>query len=146
MGADLHDAPFFEKDDFIRKPDCIEPMRDDNPCMLSDIRQECLLEKTLGLVIQCRGGLIKDEDLRAAQDGARNADPLPLTTGKTHTAIANARLVSIFQMHDKVVRLRNARSCFHLFRCNPRQPEDYIIIYCIIEKDDILIHNSKQPP
>ena len=102
------------------------------------------MEKQLGFVVESRGGLIEDEDLRLFQNGAGDAEPLTLTAGEPHSAVADRCLIPALQLHDEVVRLGDFRGGHHLFLRGVLRPEGQVVIYRIIEKEHILIDDAEQ--
>src|SRR6266699_3897914 len=64
-----------------------------------------LLDLVFGGAVNRAGRVVQDEDAWIGQQGARNGDALPLSARKRHTALANQRVVTIFEAQYEVVRL-----------------------------------------
>src|SRR6266487_1214967 len=99
-----------------------------------------LLNLVFGGAVNCARRVVQDENARIGQQGARNGDTLPLSAGKSHSALPNQRVITIYEAQDEVVRLG-------IFRCllNRRlvrslsQPVGDILPNGAREEEDILL-------
>ena len=62
-----------------------------------------LLDEFLRFGIHRGCRLIEDEDLRIVKDGPGDGDPLNLTPRKARAALADARVVAVWESHDESV-------------------------------------------
>ena len=65
-----------------------------------------LLHQGLALVVQGRGGLVQEEDLRVPDQRPRDGDPLLLAAGQLGAALPHHRVQAVRQLRDKVVSIR----------------------------------------
>ena len=82
--------------DFVGIPDGGQTMRDGDGGPGRGKSVESFLDNLLGLGVESRCSLIENEYRRILQNGAGNADPLSLTSGKLASAIAYVGLVAFF--------------------------------------------------
>ena len=68
-----------------------------------------LHHRLLGRWIQSRGGFVENQDRRVADDRARNRDALPLPAGKRGAALAEHRRITLRQLLDEFVGVREPR-------------------------------------
>src|SRR5438552_9122 len=64
---------------------------------------DCRLDIRFGPGIERGGRFIEDNDWRVADKRTGDRDPLPLAAGQTHPALADARLVTLWKVGDKIV-------------------------------------------
>ena len=80
------------------------------------------LHQLLGLAVECGGRLIQQQDGSILQNGTRNGDALPLSTGKLTTPLSNRGFVSLWQFPDESIRLRSPCGRVHLLFGRARVP------------------------
>jgi hypothetical protein len=85
----------------------------------------------LAVGVEVRIGLIEHNQKRVAEDSSCKANPLALARGKGHTALADARRVSLRQAQDNVVHASNLSGLQYRVRRRP-----------LIEPADILGHRA----
>src|SRR5579859_2950064 len=68
-----------------------------------------LLDFVLGGAVDGAGRVVEHQDARVGQQGAGDGDALALPTRKGDTALANQRLVAVFEALDEAAGLRIAR-------------------------------------
>mmetsp|Transcript_22371 Transcript_22371/g.63632 ORF Transcript_22371/g.63632 Transcript_22371/m.63632 type:complete len:249 (+) Transcript_22371:2090-2836(+) len=92
-------------DNFVGATDCGQSMGDHNGRALLRLDQfvQGFLHHALALVVQSRGGLIKDENGGVADDGPSNRDTLLLPAGERRAALAAKRVDSFRKLAHKVV-------------------------------------------
>ena len=79
------------------------------------------LDRLLGLGVQRRSGLVKNQDGRVFQDGAGNRHALLFPAGELQAAFADTRLVLVGQGLDEIVNVRSA-SGFDVHRLEDGEP------------------------
>ena len=80
-----------------------QAVRDDDHRDRPAQRVQCLDDPPLGALVEVRGRLVEHEHARMRVQRARKADPLPLTAGKAHAALADDRLDALRQARHDVV-------------------------------------------
>ena len=63
-----------------------------------------LMNAALGVCVKRTGGFIQNQDLRIAEDGAGNGEPLALPAGEFYAAIANKGVIAVRQRENKFMR------------------------------------------
>ena len=91
------------------------------------------LDQMLCLGIHAGGGIIEDQNARVGQQGAGNCQALLLPAGKRHPALAHLRIVAIWGLHDKIVRLGGLAACL-----------DFCLGGLWFAKGDILADRSRE--
>lgn len=82
-----------------------ESVCDRDGCSVFSENFQTLLNPAFTFVVQCAGGLIKDQDRRIFQEHAGNGDPLFLTAGKTGSAFSHKGVIAIRQTFDEIVNI-----------------------------------------
>src|SRR5699024_12865023 len=72
------------------------------------------LHRTLGLVVQCAGGLVQHQHPRVAQQRAGKGQPLLLATGEPVAAGTDNSVVPVREADDQIVDLRVPGSLLEL--------------------------------
>ena len=93
-----------------------------------------ILNKALTFSVKCRCSLVKNKDGGILENGAGNADALPLTAGKTASTVTDYSLIPVFRMHDEVVGVGYACRSLHLLLSRGLVAECDIIENGIIRK------------
>ena len=65
---------------------------------------ERLLNLHFGLGIERRGSLVEQKNRRVFQDGARNRNPLLLSTGEKAALVADHGLIALGLGHNEIMR------------------------------------------
>ena len=76
---------------------------------------QCLLDKLLGLGVECRSGFVQNKYLGVLQYGAGYADTLPLTSGQTAAAVAHDSLEPVGCGTDEIERVGHSCGLANLF-------------------------------
>ena len=92
--ANLSDHSFLKHDDRVRLADCAQAMRDHDRGATGAEPPEIILNRALGLGVECAGRFVKNEDGRIVVNRARNRDALLLSAGKGEAGFANPSLIS----------------------------------------------------
>ncbi len=79
VGAAIDQPTCFDDQDLIRLPDRRQPMGDHERGAAPKQRRQCLLDESLGLGIQVRGRLVKDQDRGILEQRPRDGQALLLT-------------------------------------------------------------------
>jgi len=116
-----------ENQDQVSPADLGQPVGDDQGSTPTGCSKDRFLDLIFGGAINCAGRIIQDKDARIGQEGARQGQPLPLTTGECHTALSNHRLVPIFERGDEIMRLGCLCSGFDLLLGGIRFPEGNVL-------------------
>src|SRR6202044_500624 len=90
--AVLDDAAGVEEKNPGGVPDAGQPMGDDHPGPRLRVRGERVDDRSLVLGVQRTSRLVDQQYRRRLEQSARNADPLPFTTGQRRTGFADDRL------------------------------------------------------
>ncbi len=102
---------------------------------------DLLLDVLLGGIVQGRGSLVQDENLRLAQEDPRQGDPLPLAAGKVRAALGEPELILPRQRRDD---LRQPRLSGRLLQLpglhSPAQPVADIAIDRVRDQEGRLRH------
>src|SRR3954469_10882618 len=104
--AAFRDRAVTQHENAITPSDGGQPMRDDEGRAALHQPLDRLHDQRLGLDVERRGRLVKDQDRRVAQQGTGNRDPLFLPLGQGDAAFAEQRLVSVGHTRDRVVDSR----------------------------------------
>src|SRR5256885_17191383 len=90
-------------------------MRDDEGCAAGAQRPEAVLDHRLTLAVEARGSLVENQDAGIGENGASDGHPLALTAGEAHAALADDRVVLLFERLDEFVAVRDAADSLDLF-------------------------------
>ena len=113
VSATLHDLAPIQHDDLVGADDGGKPMRDDQCGAIFRDPFERILNLLLGMAVECRGGLVEQEDRRTFQDGSRNGHALLLAARKLQAALANFGLVAPGRHADEIIDLGQLRRFLH---------------------------------
>src|SRR5262249_50443413 len=70
-------------------------------------RLEAVLNQRFALAVQARGGLVEDQNARIGENRPRDRDALTLTARKAYAALANDRVVALFECLDELITVRD---------------------------------------
>jgi len=90
-------------------------------------------------------GLIQDEQRRIPQERPSQRDPLALSAGQQHPALADARLVALGQRQDEVVRVRRPRGGLQLGCAGPGVRVGDVRRHARGEEHGLLEHDRQLP-
>ena len=94
--------------------DCRQTMSNGNGCTVFGENFQTLLDPAFAFIVQCTGGLIKDQDRRILQEDTGNGDPLFLTAGKTGSTFSDKGIITIRKTFDKIVDICFSGSVYDL--------------------------------
>ena len=107
---------------------------------------ERILHQTFALGVECRCGLVEDEDGRVLEDGTRNAHTLALSARQTSAAVADVGVVTVLALHNKLVGVGNACRLLHLLLCGVVHAKGYVSDERVVEQDGLLVHVAYELP
>ena len=140
VGALLRDHAIFQYDDFIRIADGTQPMRDGEHGTAFHQSFQRLNHQPFGFGVQSRRRLVEDKDGIVADDGPRNADPLPLASGKRIAPFSDQGVIAIGHAGDEFVGIGQLRRFDNLlFGCAVAAVGD-IVADCSAEEHRFLQH------
>src|SRR5512143_3976175 len=109
MSTHFRDLPAFQHYDLVGVSDGRQAMGDDYGRAAYHQALQSLLDEQLGLGINRRGGLVKDQDGGIFQDSPGNRQALLLPTGELDPALADERIVTIRQGRDETIGIGDFR-------------------------------------
>src|SRR5581483_8365843 len=65
--------------------------------------REPFLDHMFGFRVQARRCLVKNQDSRLGEDGARDRDPLPLSARELYAALSNNRVVLVLERLGELI-------------------------------------------
>src|SRR4029453_13002533 len=92
----------------------------------------------LRLGVEARGGLVEDEDAGIGEDGAGDGDALPLAAGELYPALADDRLVALFELLGELVHAGQAAGPQHLLLARLRPREGDVLADRAVEEERVL--------
>ena len=104
-------------------------MGDDDQRPVATESRDRLVDAFLGGAVQRARRLVEDQDLRIAQQRARDRDPLSLTSRELHSAVAEHRVVAVRELGDEVVG-----------SCAPGGLDDAALVRVVDAKGDVEAH------
>ena len=106
MRALSGDPALVEHDDAVGVADGADALGDDQLGHAGAGLFQRVAQRAVGLVVQRGEGIVEDEDLRPAADGAGDGQPLLLPAGEVRAALRDVAVVAVFELFDEVGRLR----------------------------------------
>src|SRR5213594_187780 len=102
----LGNPSVFDDDDPVGVYDRRQPVSDDDQGPPLCHPSERILNERLGLGVDIRCRLVKDENARILEESSRNRDSLPLTHGESDPTFANLSIISLLEGDDEFVGVR----------------------------------------
>ena len=137
--AVLHDLALVEDVDFVGMLDGRQAVCNGyGGARLHEVLQ-CLLDQSLGLGVEGRGGLVEDEDGRIFQDGACYGEALALSAAEPSAAVAYHGVVAVLGLHDEVVGVGNLGSFDDLLHGGVFDTEGDVVVEGVVEEDGLLV-------
>ena len=138
--AVVDDAAAIHDDDPVEAPQRRQPVRDrDDRAALHQIVQRGL-DQLFGFGIQRAGRLIQQQDRRVLQQRPRDRQPLALTAGQHHAAVADHRIESLRQRLDEFAAARGFGGGQHLGLGRVRAAVAQVLPHAAMEQRDVLRH------
>ena len=144
VSASLHNFPFVHHTDKVGTGNCRESMSNHKSGAVFHQSVEGLLHQPFALSVECRSGFVKDEQRWIFQDGASDADALPLTTGKAAATVTDTGVVTLFRLHNKVVGISDFCRFNHLLASGIVHAESNVVIKRVVEEYSFLIYVAHQ--
>ncbi len=94
-----------------------KPMRNDNRCLSLHQTAQRFKDKLFRLRVETRTRLIQKQYGRISNHRTRDRDPLPLTAGERHAALADQSVVPLRHLVDKFARVGDLRRANNLRPC-----------------------------
>src|SRR4029079_3893493 len=107
MRAFLGDNAILENNDLVRLAYGAQAVCDHDDGAAFHQLAQGINHKMLRLGVKCRRGFVQNHDWAVPNDGARNADALPLAAGKRIAAFADDRVVAVRHAADEFVGVGN---------------------------------------
>ncbi len=118
MTTSFHDLSFSENKDFIGVNDRRETVSYDQCCPFLGNLTQGFLDFLLRVRIQGRGGLIKNQNAWALENGSGNRNPLFFSSRELQTTFAHLSFIALGQTLHKAMDLGQLSGFLHLLpRC-----------------------------
>ncbi len=121
MCASLYDAARLHHQNLIGPPNSRETVRDDERGAAFHEVMQPFLDCRLRLRVQARRRFVQNQDARICQNGARDRDALPLSTGEFHAALADDGVVFLLELFRELIHARDAAGFQDLLLCGGRR-------------------------
>ena len=105
VATETGDAAVVEHEDAVGMLNGARTLRDDDLGRVGQVARQTLADKRVGLGVDGARGVVENEDLRALQQGARNAQTLLLAAGDVGAALFDVGVVLLREALDELVRL-----------------------------------------
>ena len=138
VGAFFGDAAVLDDKDLVGVPDRRQAVGDGDDGPAPGELGDGGLDQVLVLRVDAGRGLVQNDDGRVLKDGPGNGNPLFFTAGQGTAALADYRVVTLWQSHDKAVAAGFFCRFDHLLLRGVRLSEADIRPDRVVEKVDIL--------
>src|SRR5215470_19327715 len=112
--AGFDDRSGFDHEDAIGMHDGWQPMGDDDRRAILAELGDGFLHVTLGLRIECGGGLVEQNERSSLDQRAGNRDALALAAGELQAVLAHGGIVAGWKRRDEVVCVGGFGGCDNL--------------------------------
>ncbi len=147
VGAFFGNPAFLQHYDPIRAAHNREPVADDQRGASAHQALQRLLDDPLRFRLDGGGRLVQDEDLRVGEEGARDADPLPLPAGEPHAAFPDLRLPAVRKLFlDELERVRRGRRLARVLERGVPAGVPDVLQHRPAEEERLLEHHPDVPP
>ena len=128
----------FKHGDAVGAADGAEPVGDhEDGASLHEVGQRGLHQR-LALGIECRGGLVENENGRVLEDGAGDGHALAFAAGETKAFLADDRVVALRHAQDEVMRQRVVRGLLDQIELHIRLAVGDVVAHRVVEEDGLL--------
>ena len=103
MLADADHFAMVENDDLVGVHDGADALGDDDAGRVGKFFGDAATDRFVGLVVEGREGVIKDEDLRFGSDGPGDAKALLLAAGEVAAALGDFGIIAVALAHDEAI-------------------------------------------
>ena len=130
--------PPIEHKDLVSLLNCPKPVRHRDHGAVPGQAPQGQVDGCFGHGVQIGGWLVEQQDRRIAQDGPCDGQALPLAAREQTPHLAYPRVITVGEMGDEVVDLRQLGCCLDLRvgRTQATQPD--VLANCRIEEEHIL--------
>ena len=142
MAARLHHPPVVEDEDAVRPDDARQPVREDEGGATCHQPIERLLDDRLVLRVHRAQRFVQHQDGRVPKHGAGDRDPLALSAGKPHPALADHRPVAVRQPLDELVGVRGAGGGGKLVAGRIGFAETKVVLHRAVEQEGVLVDDG----
>ena len=139
MASLLHDTPLMQYAYNIRIADRGQSVRYDDSRSIGHQFLNGILYQTFTFRVECRRGLIQNQNRRILQNGSCNTDSLPLASRQLASTVADVGLITLGHLHDEVVRIGYACCMLHLFGRGILFAESDVVEVGIVEEGCFLM-------
>ncbi len=95
MLADADHLAVVQNDDLVRVHNGADALRDDHSCGVGKLLRDAGSDGLVGLVVECREGVVKNQDLGLGGDRSRDTQTLLLTAGEVGTALRDLGIIAV---------------------------------------------------
>ena len=142
--AAFDDASLVHHANFVGLTNGGQTVRHNDGCAILHQIFERALHQAFAFGIECRSGFVENQNRRIAQDGACDADALPLSAREPTAAVADVGFVALLGSHDKVVRIGNFGCGHHFVHRGRLDAKGDVVEKYIIEQNHLLIDIAHQ--
>jgi len=146
MSSLLDHATLADEGDLVGVADGGEPVcHDDGGSLLRGKESvQCSLHHALALVVECRSGLVEQQNRRVLKDCARNGNALLLPTGEL--PLRDACLEPVGEEADEPMCVGRASCLLHVSSCRIRPSVRNVLCDGAIEQHRLLPHQTDLLP
>ena len=139
VGTPLYDTALVEHADFVAALDGRESVGyGDGGAGLHESLQR-LLDQSLALGVERRGGLVEDEYGRVLEYGAGYADALSLSAAESSAAVADVGIEAVLRLGDELIGIGYACGALYLFLGGVAHAEGDVVVERVVEEDGLLV-------
>src|SRR5688572_15609678 len=142
--AVLGEPPAIEHEDAVGVTNGGEPVRNDERGAPLEQPVHGFLHQRFALAVERAGRFVEDQDLRVAQNRARNGDALALPAGELRAAVAHHGVVAPWQLEDEVVRIGRACRALHRVAVRGGRAVADVVVYGVVEENRLLRDDAHQ--
>src|SRR5688572_28414770 len=142
----LDDLTALEHEYLVGALDCRKPVSDDKGRTPAAQRAQSVANHRLALAVEARRCLVEQENSWIGENRPRDGNPLTLSTGKLHTALADDSLVARLESIDEFIAVRYATDLAYLFVARFGPGERDVLADCSVEQKVVLEHYAQLGP
>jgi hypothetical protein len=138
MRPALRDAAVLDHQDQVRVPHRGDPVGDDEGGAAAGEFAKLFLDLALRLHVHIGRGVVEDHDGRVLQQQARQREPLLLSAGEAHAALAHDRVIALGKLADEAVRVGQACGLDHPLHAGGGLPVGDVAFNGVGEEEHVL--------
>ena len=142
--AAFNNAAFVHHNYFVRALDGTEAVGNRYGGTGTHEPVEGILHAALGFGVKRGRGFVQDQDGRVLEDGAGDADTLPLAAAELDAAVTYVGVVAVLFLHYELMGVRYTGRSFHGSAVGIFYAEGYIVENGVVEQYGILVHIANQ--